>query len=175
MAREENQVGIEDAYRLVSEVLEGAVRETLASPGPEPARFAVTQLTAVDDGLPEDATPPGWSLAFLVLADWYDAAGTVLADTDDRAEQALAWITDTMGRRFAARARYTITPLVDPANARETSLYVEALGDDFLPTMVWTVAGLVATFPADDPDEIWPRTRADEARTETHTETRTES
>ncbi|MBP2369981.1 hypothetical protein [Pseudonocardia parietis] len=167
MASKENQVGIEDAYRLVSEVLEGAVRETLASPGPEPARFAVRELTAVDDGLPEDATPPGWSLAFLVLADWYDAARTALADTDDRADRALAWIAENMGKRFAARARYTVTPLVDPANARETSLYVEALGDDFLPTMVWTVAGLVAAFPADDPAEIWPRIRADEARTGT--------
>ncbi|MBC3190863.1 hypothetical protein H7X46_07285 [Pseudonocardia sp. C8] len=167
MARAKDGLDIEDAYRLVSDVLAGAVRETLAEPGPDPARFAVRQLTAVDDELPEEATPPGWSLAFLVLADWYDAARTALSGTDDRAERALGWIERNLGRRYAARARYTITPLVDPANARETSLYVEALGEDFLPTMVWTVAGLVAEFPADDADEVWPRTRADEARTRT--------
>jgi hypothetical protein len=166
MARTEQdrETEVEDAYRLVSDVLEGAVRETLAAPGPDPARFAVRQLTAVDKELPDDATPPGWSLAFLVLADWYDAARTTLAGSEDRAERALGWIEQHMGRRFAARARYTVTPLVDPDNARETSLYVDALGPDFLPTMVWTVAGLVAEFPADDTEEIWPRTRADSRR-----------
>ncbi len=97
--------------------------------------------------------------------DWYDAARTALAEHDDPAERALAWIAAHVGKRFAARARYTVTPLVDPENARETSLYVEALGEDFLATMVWTVAGLVAEFPADDPEEIWPRTGADRART----------
>ena len=163
--RGDGAADIEDAYRLVSDVLEGAVRETLAAPGPDPARFAVAQLTAVDQDVPEDATPPGWSLAFLVLADWYDAARTALAEHDDPAERALAWIAAHVGKRFAARARYTVTPLVDPENARETSHYVEALGEDFLATMVWTVAGLVAEFPADDPEEIWPRTGADRART----------
>ena len=164
MARTRHEAGIEEAYHLVSDVLAGAVRETLAEPGPDPARFAVGQLTAVDKELPEETTPPGWSLAFLVLADWYEAARTALADTDDRAERALGWIERNLGRRYAARARYTVTPLVDPADARETSLYVEALGEDFLPTMIWTVAGLVAEFPAGDADEIWPRTRADESR-----------
>ncbi|MEJ8279070.1 hypothetical protein [Pseudonocardia spirodelae] len=153
-----------DAYRLVSDVLAGAVRETLAAPGPDPARFAVRRLTAVDRELPPDATPPGWSLAFLVLADWYDAARTALAGTDDRADRALGWVEQHLGKRYAARARYTVAPLVDPADARETSHYVDALGQDFLATMVWTVAGLVAEFPAEDPDEIWPRTRADAAR-----------
>ena len=65
---------LQNAYRMVSDVLAGAVRETLAAPGPDPARFAVRRLTAVDRDMPPDATPPGWSLAFLVLADWYDAA-----------------------------------------------------------------------------------------------------
>lgn len=166
MARTRREAGIEDAYRLVSDVLEGAVRETLAEPGPEPARFAVRQLTSVDDELPDEATPPGWSLAFLVLADWYEAARTALADDEQRAERALGWVAEHLGRRFAARARYTVTPLVDLANARETSLYVEALGEDFLPTMVWTVAGLVAEYPdrATDDERIWPRSRADDAR-----------
>ena len=167
MARTKDGTGIEDAYRLVSDVLEGAVRETLAEPGPEPARFAVRQLTSVDDELPDEATPPGWSLAFLVLADWYDAARTALADDDGRADRALGWVSEHLGRRFAARARYTVAPLVVPANAGETSLCVEALREDFLPTMVWTVAGLVAEYPgrAAGDDRIWPRALADDART----------
>ncbi|ANY08406.1 hypothetical protein [Pseudonocardia sp. HH130630-07] len=165
MARARQDTDIEDAYRLVSDVLAGAVRETLAAPGPDPARFAVRQLTANDEETSDDSPPPGWSLAFLVLADWYDAARETLADRPDRGERALGWVEQQLGRRFAARARYTVTPLVDPASALETSHYVDALGPDFLPTMVWTVAGLVAEFPADDdPLEIWPRTRADARR-----------
>jgi hypothetical protein len=155
---------LRNAYRMVSDVLAGAVRETLAAPGPDPARFAVRRLTAVDRDVPPDATPPGWSLAFLVLADWYDAARAALVDHDDRAERALAWIGQNLGPRYAARARYTIAPLVDPADARETSHYVDALGVDFLASMVWTVAAVVAEFPAEDTAEVWPRTRADAAR-----------
>ncbi|MEQ3554024.1 hypothetical protein WIS52_26425 [Pseudonocardia nematodicida] len=162
---------VEKAYRLVSDVLAGAVRETLAAPGPEPARFALRQLTAGDRDVPDEATPPGWSMSFLVLADWFDAARTALEDTDDRADRALGWVGRELGRRYAARARYTVAPLVDRADARETSHYVDALGEDFLASMVWTVAGLVAEFPApsgagDDGPEVWPRTAADRARTE---------
>lgn len=164
-ATNERDAELEDAYRLVSDTLAGAVRETIATPGPDPARFAVRRLTAVDRDLPPDATPPGWSLAFLVLADWFDAARTALADRDDRAERALGWIEHGLGRRYAARARYTITPLTDPESARETSHYVDALGVDFLASMVWTVAALVAEFPGTDAAEVWPRVRADAART----------
>ncbi|WP_224391847.1 hypothetical protein [Pseudonocardia sp. ICBG1293] len=145
---------LQNAYRMVSDVLAGAVRETLAAPGPDPARFAVRRLTAVDRDVPADATRPGWSLAFLVLADWYDAARTALAGDDDRSERALDWIGRNLGPRYAARARYTVAPLVDPADARETSHYVDALGVDFLASMVWTVAAVVAEFPAEDTAEI---------------------
>lgn len=156
---------LEEAYLLVADTLAGAVRETLAEPGPEPARFAVRRLTAADRELPEDEPPPGWSLAFLVLADWVEAARLVLADHPDRGDRVLGWISERIGPRYAARTRYTITPLTDPDSARETAHYVEALGDDFLATMIWTIAGLVARVPADDPDEIWPRSAADAART----------
>lgn len=158
---------LEDAYRVVSDTLAGAVRETLSAPGPDPARFAVRRLTAVDKDLPPDATPPGWSLAFLVLADWVEAARLALDGQDDRADRALGWIGEHLGPRYAARTRYTIAPLTDPQNARETSHYVDALGVDFLSSMIWTIAGLVAEFPAADPAEVWPRTRADATRTET--------
>lgn len=163
-ATERRDAELEDAYRLVSDTLESAVHDTLAEPGPDPARSAVRRLTAVDRDLPPDATPPGWSLAFLVLADWFDAARSGLAGHDDRGDRALAWIERNLGRRYAHRARYTVTPLTDPDSARETSHYVDALGVDFLSSMVWIVAGLVAEFPADPPDRVWPRTRADEAR-----------
>ncbi|MFP5023416.1 hypothetical protein [Pseudonocardia phyllosphaerae] len=163
-ATDSDDAELAEAYRLVSDTLAGAVRETLASPGPDPARFAIRRLTAVDEDVPADATPPGWSLAFLVLADWFDAARTALADADDRGDRALAWIGEHLGPRYAARARYTITPLVDPDNARETSHYIDALGVDFLASMVWTVAALVAEYPATDGADVWPRAHADAAR-----------
>lgn len=139
-----DEAEIEQAYRTVADALEQAVRETLAAHDPEPARDAVRRLTAIDDEYSADAAPPGWSLAFLVLADWFDVARTVLADEPDRAEQALSWIEENLGRRYRSRASYTITPLRTLEDAQETSHYIDALGDDFLASMVWTVAAVCA-------------------------------
>src|ERR1700709_2370094 len=91
--------GLRQAYGLVSDTLAGAVRETIERHDPDPpreavpkatphehegvgarvgghardpGRRAVRKLTAIDDEVSGDEPPPGWSLAFLVLADWFD-------------------------------------------------------------------------------------------------------
>ncbi len=157
--------GIEQAYDLVSDTLAAAVRETIERHDPEPARVAVRRLTAVDDEVAVgDEPPPGWSLAFLVLADWFDVARTELADRPDRTDRALDWIEEHLGRRYRARARYTIAPLTSIEDARETSHYVEALGEDFLASMVWAAAAVTDVYPDEGGTSDWLRRHADAAR-----------
>lgn len=156
---------VEQAYGLVAETLAAAVRETIERHDPEPARDAVRRLTAIDDEMPAgDEPPPGWSLAFLVLADWFDVARTRLADRPDRTDRALDWIEEHLGRRYRSRARYTIAPLTSIEDARETSHYVDALGNDFLASMVWAAAAVTDLYPDETGGKDWLRTRADAAR-----------
>jgi hypothetical protein len=159
------QDGIEQAYGLVSDTLAAAVRETIERHDPEPARDAVRRLTAIDDQVPVgDEPPPGWSLAFLVLADWFDVARTELADRPDRTDRALDWIEEHLGRRYRSRAGYTIAPLTSIEEARDTSHYVDALGTDFLASMVWAAAAVTDLYPDADGGRDWLRRRSDAAR-----------
>ncbi|MDN5920432.1 MAG: hypothetical protein L0I76_35920 [Pseudonocardia sp.] len=138
------------AYRIVADELEQAVRDTLSSHEPDPARLALRKLTAVDAEFSSEEAPPGWSLAFLVLADWIDAARVALEAETDRVDRALDWIGAHLGPRYRSRARYTIPPLQTLEGAQETSHYIDALGDDFLASLVWTVAALSALYGDDD-------------------------
>ena len=150
---------VREAYRTVADTLEQAVRDTLAEHEPEPARIAVRRLTAIDVEFSSSQAPPGWTLAFLVLADWIDAARAALAEQPDRVEQALDWIGTNLGGRYRSRAGYTIAPLQAREGAQETSHYIDALGDDFLASMVWTVAAVCALHG--DGDAGWARARHD--------------
>ncbi len=153
--------GLRQAYGLVSDTLAGAVRDTIEQHDPDPARQAVRKLTAIDDEVSGDEPPPGWSLAFLVLADWFDVARTELADQPDRTDRALDWIEQHLGRRYRSRARYTIAPLTSVEDARETTHYVEALGEDFLASMIWSAAAVTDLYPGADGGRDWLRKRAD--------------
>ncbi|NIB30994.1 hypothetical protein HBB16_03465 [Pseudonocardia sp. MCCB 268] len=146
----------------MSDVLAGAVRETLAEPG-RTRQFAVRQLTAVDEELPE-ATPPGWSLAFLVLADWYDAARTALSGFR-RPRRAGAGL-DRAEPRGALYATCEAVPSpADRSRERPGNLALRRGARRGLPAHdeVWTVAGLVAEVPRRRRRRGLARTRADEA------------
>ena len=155
---------VERAYGLVSDTLAAAVRHTIELRDPEAARHAVSKLTAIDDEMSVgDEPPPGWSLAFLVLADWFDVARTELADHPDRTDRALEWIEEHLGRRYRSRARYTIAPLTSVEDARDTSHYIEALGDDFLASMVWAAAAVTDLYPDESCGRDWLRRHAEAA------------
>ena len=62
----------------------------------------------------------------------------------------LAWIEDALGTRYRARARYTSGALRSEQDAAEIMMYAQALGDDFLPSLVWLIAGAVAVHGAGD-------------------------
>lgn len=150
------------AFAVVSDAIQTAIRETLTDRSHEPARAAIKQLTSLDDEFAATGQPPpGWTLAFLTLARWSNLARAALADRPEPAEKALAWIETNLGRRYRARAGYTIGAFADPARGDELAAYVEALGEDFLPTLVWTLAALVELYA--EGDAGWPRRLDDEA------------
>ncbi|MGH3565978.1 MAG: hypothetical protein ACRDRH_08085 [Pseudonocardia sp.] len=170
MARSEKRSGPEDLpleaaeiFELVANDLEGTVRQTLADRSHEPARATIAALTRLDDEFSATGeSPPGWTLSFLTLAGWLLAVGTAVADRPERDDEVLAWIETNLGRRYRARSRYTIGAF---HGDEELASYVEALGEDFLPTLVWLLAAAVELYGDDDPG--WPRRLADEARAQT--------
>lgn len=149
-ADQQDDAELRGAYRIVADELEQAVRDTLTSHEPDPARLALRKLTAIDADFADSEAPPGWSLAFLVLADWIDAARIALEAETDRVDRALDWIGTHLGPRYRSRARYTIPPLQTLEGAQETSHFIDALGDDFLASLVWTIAALSALYGGDD-------------------------
>lgn len=156
MARSSNrQDEMEAVAESVGRHLEAAVRETLTQHSPEPARTAVGQLTAVDgDAVGGDEPGPAQTLALLTLVRWLTVVRTELADRPQRVDEVLAWIEECLGRRYAARARYTVGPLRSAEASDEILHYATALGADFLPSLVWLVAGAAAVYG--DGDAGWP-------------------
>jgi hypothetical protein len=145
-----------EAVELVGDTIENAIRETLEQRSPEPARATIEQLTQVDDEFTVvGEPPPGWTMGYVTLVHWARSAADALADRPDRAAEVLTWIETHIGRRYAARARYTVGLIGDTDNSDEIALYVDALRDDFLPTLVWIMAGIVELYGAGDPG--WAR------------------
>jgi len=166
MKRSEQQSGQEDLPPEMVEILEfvagdleGAVRQTLADRSHEPARVTITALTRMDDEFSAtDEPPPGWTLSFLTLARWLRAVGTTLAERPERDDEVLAWIETNLGRRYRARSRYTIGAF---RGSEELATYIDALGEDFLPTLVWIAAAAVELYGDGDPG--WARRLAEAA------------
>jgi len=145
-----------EAVELVGDTIEDAIRETLEQRSPEPARAAIEQLTRVDDEFAlAGEPPPGWTVAYITLAQWARSAADALADRPQRSVEVLAWIETHIGRRYAARARYTVGIIGDTDNSDEIALYVDALRDDFLPTLVWIMAAVAELYGAGNPG--WSR------------------
>jgi hypothetical protein len=145
-----------EALEIVGDTIEGAIRETLEQRSPEPARAAIEQLTQVDDEFTVvGEPPPGWTTGYLTLAQWARSAAGALAERPDREADVLTWIENHIGRRYAARARYTVGIIGDTDNSDEIARYLEALRDDFLPTLVWLMAAVVELYGAGDPG--WAR------------------
>lgn len=129
-------------------VLLDAVEETLQSGSPAPARDRIARVTETDDELGTfgSGTPPGQTFALIILTRWLGTAGAG-ADSEDL----LGWIGDNLGSRYRARSKYMIGVL-DPGTAAETvRLYGDALGDDFLPALIWIASALVARYGDGDP------------------------
>jgi hypothetical protein len=126
-------------------LLAEAVRETIAQRSPQPARECIAELLDVDRHVaPEDTGGPAELMATLGLIRWAGLARQQLADRPGWVEAALDWVGDALGRRCRARARYTSGALRSEDEAGEIMMYAEALREDFLPSLVWLIAGTVA-------------------------------
>ncbi len=142
---------IERAAEMVGGMLQTAVELTVNEPTPDPARQIIGELVNLDRRAAPDSENGGAQvLAMLIMVRRLALVREQLADQPDRVEKVLGWIEESLGRRYRARSRYTSGPLESEAAAADISTYRPALRDDFLPTLVWLLAGAVAVYGAGD-------------------------
>ena len=148
-----------DLLALTQDLLLDAVGATLESDSPDPARDRIERIVEIDDEIAvlDSGPPPGATFTLVVLAGWlsrWGRSGTVRPDP----EAVLGWIAHHLGARYRARARYLVG-MLEPGQAHEVvHAYAEALGDDFLPTLIWIAAALTALYGEGDPDWLVDKT-----------------
>lgn len=141
---------VADAAAELSGALVGAVAETVGQASAEPSRLVLADLLG-GPGAEDELSTMTELMASLILIRWLSVAREAVdAEPGDPVEATLGWIRDELGPRFAARARYTAGPLRDPKAAGEIVRYKEALGPDFLPSIVWLLAGVVVVYGGGD-------------------------
>ncbi|SHL31131.1 hypothetical protein SAMN05443637_12436 [Pseudonocardia thermophila] len=129
----------------ISELILDAVTHTLSERSPEPGR---RYLSAFSGGFTDEQRATELMVT-LILVRWLSAARDEVGG--DLVEAVLTWIEQELGKRCALRARYTSGPLVDEDSAAQIIRYREGLGPDFLPSMVWQLAAVVALHGDGDP------------------------
>lgn len=130
-------------FDLVSADLLAAIHETVGSDSPEPARQRVARMLELDESVEDGGPPPVQGFALLVLTEWLSRWRAEDGNHPDP-DQALDWIAKHLGSRYRARARYLIA-MISPDSGRgheAVQLYADALGDDFLPTLIWIATAL---------------------------------
>ncbi|TQM01730.1 hypothetical protein [Pseudonocardia kunmingensis] len=151
MARKRDRKEVDLAVEAIGGLLIEAVQATITDRVPGPARECAEEFAAIDDGVaPDDEGGPTGLMATLTLVRWLSSAREELLDRPARVDEVLAWIEDALGRRYRARARYTSGMLESEAGVRESMEYVDALQEDFLPSLIWLVAGVVAVYHEGD-------------------------
>lgn len=155
MAPSREQKAFEEVAGIVGDLLRKAVAATLTDRVPERAREAVGEFLDIDGSAApgEGDGGPTELLATLTLVRWHSLAREALADRPDRVEEVLAWIEENIGRRHRARARYTSPIMLSEEGAQEIVVYRSALGEEFLATLIWLLAGTVARYA--DGDVAW--------------------
>ena len=155
MSLKKEQRAFEEVAGIIGDRLRGAVSATISDPAPDPAREAVAEFLDIDDNAVsvDAAGGPTELLATLTLMRWHSLARDELVDRPQRVDEVLAWIEENLGRRYRARARYTSPIMESEEGAREIVVYRSALGEEFLPTLIWLLAGAVALYG--DGDIAW--------------------
>lgn len=147
--REAGSRELDEMIESVEQMLLEAVGQTLSLGSPAPARDQINRMIAIDEDVADGGPgpPPGETFALIVLTRWLGAHLGCRVDADD----VLGWIGDNLGTRCRLRSKYMIG-MLDSGSAGETvELYADALGDDFLPVLVWIAAALVARYGDGDP------------------------
>lgn len=149
MSRKRDLRQVEEATEAIGDLLVDAVRMTVAEHTPEPARECVRHFRDIDaHAAPGDESGPAQLMATLTLVRWLSLIRRELADRPQRVDEVLGWIEESLGPRYRARARYTAGALRSEDEAGEITTYLPALQEDFLPTLVWLVAGALAVHGA---------------------------
>ena len=153
MASKQELREVEEAAEAIGGLLLRAIEATVTEASPVPAREAVGEFLAIDSSAaPGSGSGPAQLLATLTLSRWLGLAREELTDHPQRVDEVLAWIEENLGKRYRARARYTAPVLASEAGAGEITTYRAALQDDFLATLVWLLAGVVACYGGGDVD-----------------------
>ncbi len=145
MANEQTEIA--QAADRISELVLDAVTETLARRSAEPGREYLAGFT----GGHSDEQRATELMVTLILVRWLSVARDDVG-TGELVEPVLEWIGTELGPRFAARARYTSGPLVGEETAAEIMGYRDALREDFLPSLLWQLAAVVALHGEGDPE-----------------------
>lgn len=136
---------LEEASDAIGGLLAEAVQATVEDRSHEPARQCVGQFLDVDaHAAPEASGGPAQLMATLILVRWLSLARDALADRPDRVGEALDWVGESLGKRYRARSRFVSAVLQDEEGAADVPAFQNALQEEFLPALVWLVAGVVA-------------------------------
>lgn len=156
MLSKQEQGQLDEAIAELAAALRQAVQDTVTAGGPAPAREAISQLLETHH---HDMHSGGACPAELMVGDqlvaWLRLVRHALGDRPQRVDEVLGWIEEAIGRRYRARARYTSCALDSESAEPLTMHYRDALGADFLPSLIWLLAGAVARYG--DGDVEWLR------------------
>lgn len=143
----QEQRDVEQAAEAVAEVLRAAVRATIEERSPTPARDTVMEIVESGErSLTDDGANPAAIMTTYLLLHWVGLVRDALADEPERVAEILAWVEENLGKRYRLRARYTSAALQSPEGVEEIAEYAHGLGLDFMPSILWLLAGAVARY-----------------------------
>lgn len=155
MLDKQQQADVMRAAEAVSDALRGAVQATITEKTPDPARDTTAAIVETGSRSPTgDGDNPAAMMTTYVLLHWLTLVRDALLDRPDRVEEILGWVEENLGRRYRLRARYTAAALDEASGIDEIAEYVDALGADFMPSIIWLLAGAVARYGDGDADWI---------------------
>ena len=147
MASKKELQEAEQAIASIGELLIEAVQATIEHRSHEPARPAVGVFRDIDArAAPDSDSGPAQLMAMLTLVRWTTVLRGELAEHPQPVDDALAWIEENLGKRYRARAGYASPLMRDQDAAADVATYQRALREEFLPALIWLVAGVVAVF-----------------------------
>ena len=139
----------------VRAVLRETVAATLEHLDPDIARARLARVAEIDDEIEaegfDDRSPGQW-FADLALTTWLMAAGRS-REGGGLAQPVIAWVVANLGPVGSVLERVAVGLLDEPRDMEAMEGAIDELGEDFLPSLVWLLAGAVAV--AGEGDVAW--------------------
>jgi len=145
---------LDRAAEAVASVLQQAIEATISEDSPEPARETILEIVQIGQAAPDpDGDNPAVMMTTVLLLSWLGVVGEALAEEPERVPRILEWVEEHLGHRCRLRAGYTASGLNGSAGVDEIADYARGLGADFMPSILWLLAGAVACYG--DGDVSW--------------------